>query len=273
MKYKDDYAVKVEGLRKCYGPHPVLKGLDFQIRRGEIFGLIGINGAGKTTALECMEGFRRYDGGRICVNGRIGVQLQSASLPAYMKAMEAVRLFAAWKQTKPDPSVLSALEISRLQKKNYGELSTGQKQRLHLALALTGDPEILILDEPAAGLDVEGRTALHGLIRSMRDRGKTILLTSHDMAEVEELCDRIAVLHRGMLVFTGTARELTEKAGGRYQIRITTEEGEVSCTADNISETLLALLTEYKQQNRTVLDIQISRGSLEQHLLRIARGG
>ena len=123
MKYKDEYAVKVEGLRKCYGPHPVLKGLDFQIRRGEIFGLIGINGAGKTTALECMEGFRRYDGGRICVNGRIGVQLQSASLPAYMKAMEAVRLFAAWKQTKPDPSVLSALEISRQQKKNYGELS------------------------------------------------------------------------------------------------------------------------------------------------------
>ena len=117
MKYKDEYAVKVEGLRKCMDPHPVLKGLDFQIRRGEIFGLIGINGAGKTTALECMEGFRRYDGGRICVNGRIGVQLQSASLPAYMKAMEAVRLFAAWKQTKPDPSVLSALEFQAAEKK------------------------------------------------------------------------------------------------------------------------------------------------------------
>ena len=174
-------AICVSELRKSYGTNQVLKGVSFDILPGEIFGILGVNGAGKTTMLECIEGFRRCESGRIQVEGKTGVQLQSASLPAYIRPMEAVHLFEKWKKAKADPSVLEALEIGRIKKKLYMELSTGQKRRLHLALALIGDPQILFLDEPTAGLDVEGRRALHDEIRSLASRGKTVVLASHDM--------------------------------------------------------------------------------------------
>ena len=138
------------------------------------------------------------------MNGSLGIQLQSAALPPYIRPMEAVRLFAKWKKTKADPSVLKALGIYDLGKKPYLELSTGQKRRLHLALAMTEDPDILFLDEPTAGLDVEGRNALHKEIRRLKEKGKTILLASHDMAEVEELCDRILILNQGRAPFLGS---------------------------------------------------------------------
>ena len=146
------YAVKVENLKKSYGDHTVLKGLSFHVKKGEVFALLGGNGAGKTTALECVEGLRRYDSGAIAVNGRVGIQLQSSSLPAHIRPLEAVRLFAEWNRVKADTATLAALGINSFAKKQYLELSTGQKRRLHLALALLGDPELLFLDEPTAGL-------------------------------------------------------------------------------------------------------------------------
>ena len=168
-----------------------IKRIDFQVKKGEIFGILGVNGAGKTTTLECIEGFRGYDYGEITVDGKIGIQLQSASLPAYIKAGEAVRLFAEWNHAKPDPVRLSELGIQELEKKRYVELSTGQKRRLHLALALTGDPDILFLDEPTAGLDVEGRISLHKEIFRLKEQGRTIIMASHDMTEVENLCSAL----------------------------------------------------------------------------------
>lgn len=265
-------AVTVEGLMKSYGTHRVLKGLTFRVEKGEIFALLGVNGAGKTTALSCMEKLLPYDGGTVTVNGRMGIQLQSASLPAHIKAMEAIRLFAGWNRTQPDKAMLDALGMGELAKKQYRQLSTGQKRRLHLALVLTGDPDILFLDEPTAGLDVEGRVSLHDQIRRLKAQGKTILLASHDMAEVESLCDRIAILQKGELAFTGTVAAFSAKTGGRYVIRLQTGRGEESHVADNIGDTLLALLEDYRHRGVTVLDIQIERASLEQHFMAMTKG-
>lgn len=266
------YAITVNNLQKSYGEHKVLKGLTFSIAKGEIFALLGVNGAGKTTALECIEGLRKQDVGSVAILGKAGIQLQSASLPSHIKPMEAVHLFAKWNRVKPVPAVLQALGIYELAKKQYIELSTGQKRRLHLALALIGNPDIIFLDEPTAGLDVEGRIALHEQIQELKAQGKTIVLASHDMAEVEALCDRIAILNGGKVMFLGTVEELTQTIGKKYTIHIKSERGEENHETDDIGQTLLTLLQEFKQSQILVQDITINRGTLEQHFIDIARG-
>lgn len=267
-----NYAIKVDKLSKSYGNNTVLRGLDFYVKKGEIFALLGVNGAGKTTALECIEDIRKYDGGNIVVNGKMGIQLQSASLPAHIKPMEAIKLFAKWNKAKIDHSMLEALSINELRRKLYKDMSTGQKRRLHLALALISNPDIIFLDEPTAGLDVEGRVSLHDQINKLRDMGKTIILASHDMAEVETLCDRIAILNDGNIVFQGTVSELILKIGKRYTLHIKTELGNEQFESDNISDTMLTVLEDYKRRKIEVLDIRIDRGTLEQYFIYIARG-
>ena len=207
------YAIQISGLRKNYGSTEVLKGIDFQVKKGEIFGILGVNGAGKTTTLECIEGFREYDSGEIRVDGKIGIQLQSASLPAYIKAGEAVRLFAKWNHAKPEPARLSALGISELEKKRYMELSTGQKRRLHLALALTGDPDILFLDEPTAGLDPRERVRIRENIRAMAG-GRIVLVSTHVVSDIQSVADEIILLKKGNAGDHGPVRSLCEKYGG-----------------------------------------------------------
>ena len=265
-------AIKISNLTKSYGAHAVLKGLNFCVQQGEIFALLGINGAGKTTSLECIEGLRKYDSGNITINGIMGIQLQSASLPKYIKALEAVKLFAKWNKTSLDRAMLDALGIYELAKKPYYQLSTGQKRRLHLALALTRNPDILFLDEPTAGLDVEGQISLHVQIRQLKAIGKTIILASHDMAEVENLCDRIAILSGGKIAFIGTVEQLFETIGKHYNITIQTDNGAEKYEAENIGNFLLSLLVQYKEKGETITDIKIDRGSLEQHFIKIARG-
>ncbi len=264
-------AIQVRGLKKSYGSHIVLNGLNLRIEKGEIFALLGVNGAGKTTSLECIEGLRKYDSGTVIVNGKMGIQLQSSSLPAYIKPMEAVKLFAKWNREKIDYTMLNALGIKEIEKKQYTQLSTGQKRRLHLALALISDPDIIFLDEPTAGLDVEGRLSLHEQIRKLRSSGKTIVLASHDMAEVETLCDRIAILNHGNIIFCGTASELTDKVGKKYFIHIKTQQGDSTFETDNIEDTLISLLGELKQKGNHVLDIKVDRGTLELHFMEMAR--
>lgn len=264
-------AIQVRGLKKRYDSNIVLNGLDFEIEKGETFALLGVNGAGKTTALECIEGLRKYDSGTITVNGKMGIQLQSSSLPAHIKPMEAVKLFAKWNKAKIDDAVLNDLGIKGIEKKLYIQLSTGEKRRLHLALALIGNPDIIFLDEPTAGLDVEGRLSLHEQIRKLKSRGKTIVLASHDMTEVETLCDRIAILNNGNIVFCGTASELTDKVEKKYFIHIKTQQGDNTFETDNIEDTLISLLSELKQKKIHVLDIKVDRGTLEQHFIEMAR--
>ncbi len=263
--------VEVNGLKKSYGEHAVLKGIDFTVQKGEIFALLGVNGAGKTTALECIEGLRSYNEGEVRLNGRIGIQLQSATLQAYIKPLEAINLFAKWNKTTPDKSMLEKLGIYELSKSRYVDLSTGQKRRLHLALALITNPDIIFLDEPTAGLDVEGRVFLHELIKEMRASGKTIVLASHDMAEVETLCDRIAILRDGKIAFSGTIDELTATVGRRHTVHIATASGQVCFETDNLSRCLLEKLAEYSDNGIEIYGIKTDRGTLEQHFISIAR--
>ena len=264
--------IKISSLTKSYETNTVLKGLDFCVHQGEIFALLGINGAGKTTSLECIEGLRKYDSGNITINGIMGIQLQSASMPKYMKALEAVKLFAKWNKTSLDRAMLDALGIYELAKKPYYQLSTGQKRRLHLALALTRNPDILFLDEPTAGLDVEGQISLHEQIRQLKAMGKTIILASHDMAEVKKLCDRIAILSGGKIAFIGTVDELGKTIGKHYNITIQTVNGTEKYESENIGDSLLSLLMQYREKGEAITDIQIDRGSLEQHFIKIAKG-
>lgn len=266
------YAIQVKNLKKSYGSHTVLKGLDFDIKQGEIFAMLGVNGAGKTTTLECIQGLRKYDEGEIIVNGKKGIQLQSASLPAHIKAMEAIRLFAKWNKSEPDHSMLETLGVNDLAKKQYADMSTGQKRRLHLALALIGNPDIVFLDEPTAGLDVEGRVSLHEQIRNLKAQRKTIVLASHDMAEVENLCDQIAILNDGVIAFLGTVAELTNTIGKRYTIHIETKQGKEIFNTHDIIDTMLPLLHDYKRKGIEILDMKIDRGTLEEHFIDIARG-
>lgn len=272
MNQNQGHAVQIQGLRKSYGAHEVLKGLDFSVEKGEIFALLGGNGAGKTTALECIEGLRPYDGGTVSVCGRIGIQLQSSSLPENIRPMEAVKLFAKWNRSRIDSDMLEALGLRDMAKKQYGSLSTGQKRRLHLALALVNHPDVLFLDEPTAGLDVEGKRALHSQIRNLREQGKAILLTSHDMGEVETLCDRIAVIKEGRILFCGTPAQLTDKTSREFSVSIRTREGVRTCRTESIGDTLLALLQDLKEREVPILDIQIDRGTLEQHFIDLTGG-
>ncbi len=265
-------AIEIKKLKKSYGAVAVLKGVDLTVRKGEILALLGVNGAGKTTTLECVEGLRSYDSGSITVNGKIGIQLQSSALQAHIKTMEAVKLFAKWNKTAPDDKILKSLGIPELSKKKYADLSTGQKRRLHLALALIGNPDIIFLDEPTAGLDVEGRVSLHEQIRALKSQGKTIILASHDMAEVEDLCDRIAVLREGNIAFVGTVDEFTAIGGNRHIIRIKTADGQEDYETENITETLFAVLSECKKKGIAVSDIQTDRVSLERHFIDVVRG-
>jgi ABC-2 type transport system ATP-binding protein len=287
------YAIEVENLVKRYGNFTAVHQLSFAAEQGEIFALLGANGAGKTTTLECIEGIRHYNDGKIRVNGRIGVQLQSSSLPGTITALEAYKLFCKWTHAKEELNLLENFGVTDFKNKQYKSLSTGQKRRLHLAIALINAPDIIFLDEPTAGLDVEGRVSLHNEIRKLKEMGKTILLASHDMTEVESLCDRIAILREGRLAFLGTALELTETCYGESRIFIRTrnpfplrdimnskpikaeqaEKNSFTVVTTDIGDALLELLTMMKEMDNDVLDIRIERASLEQRFLEIAKEG
>lgn len=280
-------AVKVENLVKNYGTARVIKGLSFQVERGGVFGFLGANGAGKTTTFECVEGLRSYDGGTITVNGRAGVQLQSSTLPEDIKGSEALALYRLWNK-KSGP--MHALQIKDIENKRYKNMSTGQKRRLHLALALVGDPDILFLDEPTAGLDVESRALLHEEIRALHSKGKTILLASHDMAEVESLCTRLLILKDGNAAFTGTPQELKERKEKKHKIKLRTaaplikqpyiscrylsdEQGYAVFETERKADALYELIGRAKEQDTEVLDIQFGQSSLEESFLDIAKEG
>lgn len=280
--------IHIDSLTKQYGDKKVLNGISFTINRGEIFALIGTNGAGKTTAIECMEGLRTYKG-KIEIHGKIGVQLQTSSLPTNIKVIEAMKLIAKWHATTIDMAVVQRLNVDLFLNKKYKELSTGQKRRLHLVMAMIGDPDILFLDEPTAGLDVEGRVALHAEIKELKKRGKTVVMSSHDMAEVEELCDRLAILNNGDIGFIGSVYELTKKKQDKYRMHIKFSNplemnDLISCSylgehqnyqlfeTNKLEEGLYELTTLVREQNNSMQDIKIEQTSLEQSFMDIAKG-
>ena len=206
-------AIHVSGIRKTYGTHVAVDGVSFEVRSGEIFGLIGPNGAGKTTTMECVEGLRTPERGTISVlsldpfrhvyqlQDRIGVQLQEAQLQKRIKVWEALHL---WASLYPKPvdgdRLLEQLGLADKRNAWFMTLSGGQKQRLFIALALINDPELVFLDELTTGLDPQARRAIWELVRGIRDRGKTVFMTTHLMEEAERLCDRVAIIEHGRII-------------------------------------------------------------------------
>jgi len=204
--------IEISGLNKSYGDKQVLFDITLDVMEGECFGIIGKNGAGKTTLLECIEAVRSWQGGSIKIDGisgkdsyknmrkKFGVQLQSSSLPDEILVKESVHLFAAEHKVPVNSEIYRQFGLENKMDKKYKELSTGQKRRLHLLLALLHNPEIVILDEPSAGLDMEGKAQLYEQVINLKKDGKTVLITSHDMSEIENLCDRVAIIVNGKIV-------------------------------------------------------------------------
>jgi len=206
--------IQVSRVRKTYGPTVAVDEVSFEVNDGEIFGLIGPNGAGKTTTMECIEGLRTPDRGTITVLGldpfrqvyklqeRIGVQLQQAQLQKRIKVWEAVDLWASLYRKKAidGAHLLEQLGLTDKRDTWFMNLSGGQKQRLFIALALINDPELVFLDELTTGLDPQSRRAIWDLVRGIRERGKTVFLTTHLMEEAERLCDRVAIIEHGRII-------------------------------------------------------------------------
>jgi ABC-2 type transport system ATP-binding protein len=214
--------IQVSGVRKSYGSTVAVAEASFEVNEGEIFGLIGPNGAGKTTTMECIEGLRKPDRGSIAVleldpfrevyklQSRIGVQLQQAQLQKRIKVWEAVDLWASLyrKKTADGDRLLEQLGLSDKRNAWFMNLSGGQKQRLFIALALINDPEVVFLDELTTGLDPQARHAIWDLVRGIRERGKTVFLTTHLMEEAERLCDRVAIMEHGRIIDIDTPTNL-----------------------------------------------------------------
>ena len=220
-----DPAISVVGLAKHYGSTRAVDGLSFDVARGEVFGLLGPNGAGKTTTVETLEGYRTPDLGTVRVLGldpvrdapalrpRIGVMLQEGGLYPGLKPLELLRLFAAYYDNADEPEVLlDTVGLRDTAGTAVRRLSGGQVQRLSLACALIGRPEVVFLDEPTAGMDPHARATTWQLVRDLRDRGVTVLLTTHAMDEAEQLCDRVAIITGGKLAALGSPAELTQHA-------------------------------------------------------------
>jgi ABC-2 type transport system ATP-binding protein len=214
--------IQVSGVRKTYGSTVAVDEVSFEVNDGEIFGLIGPNGAGKTTTMECIEGLRTPDRGTISVLGldpfrqvyklqnRIGVQLQQAQLQKRIKVWEAIDLWASlYKKKAADAErLLEQLGLADKRDAWFMNLSGGQKQRLFIALALINDPEVVFLDELTTGLDPQARRAIWDLVRGIRERGKTVFLTTHLMEEAERLCDRVAIIEHGRIIDMDTPEQL-----------------------------------------------------------------
>jgi ABC-2 type transport system ATP-binding protein len=229
--------IQVSGIRKTYGGTVALEDVSFTVEEGEIFGLIGPNGAGKTTTLECVEGLRTPDRGSIAVLGldpfrqirqlqnRIGVQLQAAQLQKRITVWEAVDLWASLYTTRLNGhELLDQLGLSEKRNAWFMTLSGGQKQRLFIALALINDPELVFLDELTTGLDPQARRAIWELVRGIRERGKTVFLTTHLMEEAERLCDRVAILEHGRIVDVDTPAGLVRRHCPQRTIVVTTAD-------------------------------------------------
>ena len=296
--------VSVRGFVKKYGAFTAVNGIDLDVRRGEVFGLLGANGAGKTTTFECLEGLRKSDGGNLRVAGcnpqtetralrkKLGVQLQSSSLPGSIRVDEAISLVSAWQDATVSAELIGKLGIKELLKKQYRQLSTGQKRRVHLVLALCGRPEVVILDEPTAGLDVENRAQLHQEVRSIKAQGVTVLLATHDMAEAETLCDRIAILVRGKIAACGTPEQITATGNLQTRVRLRTtggsllpgtdthfatfkgeKDGYLEWNCQSTADAVIEILGQVRDAGDTVEDLRVERPSLEERFLELIREG
>lgn len=292
--------VEVHDFRKSYQDFVAVDGITFEVERGEIFGLLGPNGAGKTTTLECLEGLRKPDSGFLRVAGidpvqqshllpsRIGVQLQSSGMPESITVREAMQFFCAYHRMPTRFDLLERMDLESKIDSQYHALSTGQKRRLALALAIAHHPSVILLDEPTAGLDVQSRVELHALMQEMKKDGTTVILSTHDMAEAEKMADRVAILLHGKLAAVGTPHEITTTRAGFIKISVQTlntclaeltslpavsqhvcKEGYDIYYSTDTATTVSAILDHIKYHRDTLIDLRVERPSLEDRFLEI----
>jgi ABC-2 type transport system ATP-binding protein len=269
-------AISVSDLQKSYGAHEALRGVDFAIETGEVFGLLGPNGAGKTTTVEILEGYRRRDHGDVSVLGedpqtaglewrqRIGVVLQSSAMYPNLTVGEHLRLFAGYYAHPRDADeVTELIGLAEKRDAKVKSLSGGQKRRLDLGLGLIGDPDVLFLDEPTTGFDPAARRAAWETIRSLRELGKTILLTTHYLDEAEQLSDRVAVLREGRIVALGRPSELTG-ASVATEIRYRRDGELVVVETREPTRVLHELTRDALAAGRELEELEVRRPTLEE---------
>jgi ABC-2 type transport system ATP-binding protein len=293
--------VAVNKLKKSYGNFVAVDDISFNVQRGEIFGLLGPNGAGKTTTFECLEGLRKPDSGSFQLMGLnpshdysnlrniIGVQLQTSGLPNSMRVGEAMNFFCAYHNVPPRYDLLERLNLKDKITSQYHMLSTGQKRLLALALAISHNSEIIFLDEPTAGLDVQSRVELHNIILELREKSKTILLATHDMAEAEKLANRVAILLYGKIVTIGTPKEITATGTGLSRISVRVEGDSLSAPdiifpsvaqymvkdeykiyfSSNPGPTVSAIIEYISGRGDKLIDLRVERPTLEERFLEI----
>lgn len=219
-----DVILRIKGLTKIYDDKPVVDGISFEVKKGEVFGILGPNGAGKTTTLEMIETLREIDGGTATVDGIdvaskpnavkgiIGIQPQTPAFQDKQKLSEIIEMFAAAYGEKVDPQeFLNDVQLGEKSDSFAEQLSGGQRQRLSIAAALVHSPKVFFLDEPTTGLDPQARRNLWELISEVRDRGVTIILTTHYMEEAEQLCDRVAIMDSGKIIALDTPKKLVKQ--------------------------------------------------------------
>ena len=286
--------IEVHNLKKSYGQEVVVDGVSFSVQKGEIFSIVGPNGAGKTTTIETIVGLREADGGQISVLGldpqkdaqelgnRIGTQLQKAALPERMKVWEALDLYASfYERTTPWEPLIEQWGLGDKRNTQFANLSGGQKQRLFICLALLNDPEIVFLDEITTGLDPQSRRATWELVTAIRDQGKTVIVISHYMDEVEELANRVAIIDHGQLIALDTPANLIKELNGETKVHFTSSngfepnqlsavDGVTSISQDNNHITvsghgplLTRIAAALAQQNVAPADLRVEHSTLE----------
>ncbi|HXW36300.1 MAG TPA: ABC transporter ATP-binding protein [Nitrososphaerales archaeon] len=251
-------SIEVKSLKKSYGDLQAVNGISFEVNEGEVFSLLGPNGAGKTTTIEVLEGLRERDSGEVKVLGldpwskgyelhkRIGVIPQGFRFFEYATAREAITYYAALFDVKVDAdSILKQVILDDAANIYFRELSGGQKQKVGLALSLVNDPELVFLDEPTTGLDPAARRAVWEVIRKLKKEGRSVLLTTHYLQEAEQLADRVAIMHHGAIMTSGTPEEIIDEFGSGEELLLRADGG----------------LAEYLKRN-TDLEVSYDSGSV-----------
>jgi ABC-2 type transport system ATP-binding protein len=274
-------AIEVSDLRKSYGALEAVRGLSFEVQRGEVFGLLGPNGAGKTTTVEILEGYRRRSAGKVWVLGhdpavrdrqqqeRVGIVLQSCGFYPRVTVREAVEHFAKAYPTPRDPAETIALVgLEEKAETRTKELSGGQRRRLDLALALIGDPELVFLDEPTTGFDPAARRTAWGVVRRLKELGKTVLLTTHYLDEAQALADRVAIVKDGRIVAEGPPDRLG-RGSARYRVSYVSDGRRVEHQTDDPTELLHRLTRDALARGERLEGLEVTRPTLEEIYLEL----
>jgi len=296
-------AISVSGLRKSYGEHEAVRGVDFEVAAGEVFGFLGPNGAGKTTTIEILEGYRERSGGEVSVFGvdpgkptrawrnRVGLVLQECELDPLWTVREAISLFACfYEKPRPVEETIELVGLGDKRDARVGTLSGGQKRRADVAIGIVGDPDLIFLDEPTTGFDPTARRDAWNMIEGLKALGKTVFLTTHYMDEAQHLADRVAILRDGKIVAQGRTEELGESLGRRTVIGFALNGGlgvedvrtrvsapltiagnAVEIETDQPQQDLYRLLGLAEERGAALDDLEVRRPNLEDIFLELTR--